>query len=112
MSCCIYVAGTVVHFLSDYQKRRFKQQPDSKDRILDTGLWSASRHPNYFGDFLIYVSFAVISGRVWGWAAPMLNLAQYVFDAIPKNESWAAQRYGGAWDDYRKRTKAFLPYIV
>jgi len=108
----IYVVGTVVHFGSDYQKRRFKLRPDVEGRILDTGFWSVSRHPNYFGDFLIYVSFAVLSGRVWGWVAPALNFVQYAFDAIPKNEKWAAERYGAAWDAYKARTKAFVPYLL
>lgn len=107
----IYVVGTVVHFGSDYQKRRFKLRPDNRGRILDTGFWSMSRHPNYFGDFLIYVSFAVIAGSRWGWAAPALNFLQYVFDAIPKNEKWAGERYGTAWDAYKARTKSFLPYM-
>lgn len=107
----IYVVGTAIHFGSDLQKRRFKLQPDTRGRILDTGFWSVSRHPNYFGDFLIYVSFAVIGGSFWGWIAPALNLLQYVFDAIPKNETWAAERYGPAWDAYKARTKAFLPYL-
>lgn len=107
----IYVVGTLIHFGSDYQKRRFKLRPDTRGRVLDRGFWSVSRHPNYFGDFLIYVSFAVIAGSVWGWVAPTLNLFQYVFDAIPKNEAWAAERYGPAWDAYKARTKSFVPYL-
>lgn len=107
----IYVVGTVIHFGSDYQKRRFKLRPETRGQILDTGFWSASRHPNYFGDFLIYVSFAVVAGSVWGWIAPVLNLLQYLIDAIPKNETWAAERYGAAWNAYKARTKSFVPYL-
>lgn len=108
----IYLLGTVLHFGSDYQKRRFKLRPDTSGRLLDTGFWALCRHPNYLGDFLVYVSFAVLGHSVWGWAGPLLNLAQYAFDAIPKNEQWAAQRYGSAWDEYRTNTKAFIPYLV
>jgi steroid 5-alpha reductase family enzyme len=108
----IYILGTVFHFGADYQKRRFKLRADTRGRLLDTGFWAISRHPNYFGDFLIYVSFAVIGGSAWGWIAPLLNLLQYAFDAIPKNEKWAAARYGAAWEGYRSRTKAFVPYLV
>lgn len=112
VALAIYVVGTVVHFGSDYQKRRFKRRPDAAGRILDTGFWSASRHPNYFGDFLIYVSFAVVSASIWGWVSPLLNLLQYMFDAIPKSERWAAERYGPAWEAYKARTKAFVPYLI
>lgn len=108
----VYVLGTVLHFGSDYQKRRFKLRPDVKGRLLDTGFWALCRHPNYLGDFLIYVSFAVVGASIWGWIGPVLNLLQYAFDAIPKNEKWAAERYGPAWDAYRTKTKAFIPHVV
>jgi steroid 5-alpha reductase family enzyme len=108
----VYTVGTAFHFGGDYQKRRFKLQESGKGKLLDTGFWALCRHPNYFGDFLIYVSFAVVGGSVWGWVAPVLNLVQYAFDAIPKNERWAAQRYGPAWEAYRATTKAFVPFLV
>jgi steroid 5-alpha reductase family enzyme len=108
----LYLVGTVFHFGGDYQKRRFKTREGGKGRLLDTGFWGLCRHPNYFGDLLIYVSFAAIGQNLWGWIAPLLNLLQYVFDAIPKNEKWAAERYGAAWEAYKARTKAFVPYII
>jgi steroid 5-alpha reductase family enzyme len=108
----LYVAGTVLHFGADYQKRRFKSRRGSEGRILDTGFWALCRHPNYFGDFLIYSALAVMSHSFWGWVAPLLNALQYAFDAIPKNEKWAAERYGSAWEAYRAKVKAFVPYIV
>jgi steroid 5-alpha reductase family enzyme len=108
----LYLVGTVFHFGSDYQKRRFKSQPGSEGRVLNTGFWALCRHPNYFGDFLIYTSFAVMSHTIWGWVAPLLNVLQYAFDAIPKNEKWATERYGAAWGRYKEKVKAFVPYIV
>jgi steroid 5-alpha reductase family enzyme len=108
----VYAAGTLLHFGADWQKRRFKLRPGSTGRVLDTGLWAWCRHPNYFGDFLVYVAFALLSRSAWGWIAPAANLAQYAFDAIPKNERWAAQRYGTEWEAYRARTKTFIPYLL
>jgi steroid 5-alpha reductase family enzyme len=108
----VYLVGTVFHFGGDLQKRRFKLMPGTQGKVLDTGFWSLSRHPNYFGDFLIYVSFAVIGGSPWGWIAPLVNLAQYAFDAIPKSERWAGERYGAEWTAYTARTKAFVPYML
>jgi len=107
----VYVVGTVIHFGSDYQKQRFKAKAGPGRKLLDTGFWSLCRHPNYFGDFLIYVAFGLISGSVWGWVAPVLNLLQYVFDAIPKSEAWLAERYGEGWDGYRRRVRKFIPFV-
>ena len=99
----VYLVGTVFHFGGDYQKRRFKLQAGTEDKLLDSGFWALCRHPNYFGDFLIYVSFALVGGSVWGWVAPLLNVLQYAFDAIPKNEKWAAERYGPEWEAYKAK---------
>ncbi len=108
----VYIVGTVFHFGSDYQKRRFKQQPDTEGKVLDTGFWRYSRHPNYFGDFLIYVSFGLSAGNWWGLVAPLINLAQYIGDAIPKGEQMSSGRYGDAWDAYKKKTKCFVPFVI
>ena len=107
----VYVVGTILHFGSDYQKHGFKAKPESKGKILDTGFWGLCRHPNYLGDFLIYVGFAILGGHLLGWIAPLLNFLQYRFDAIPKNEKWAEEKYGKEWQAYAKRVKMFIPYI-
>ncbi len=107
----VYIVGTIIHFGSDYQKYRFKSRPESKGKLLKTGFWGLCRHPNYFGDFLIYLSFALIGGTIWSWIAPILNLMQYIFDAIPKNERWAKEHYGREWDQYASKVKKFIPYV-
>ena len=109
---CVYVLGTIFHFGSDFQKHRFKQRPDSYGRGLDTGFWGISRHPNYFGDFLIYIAFGLSAGNFWGFISPLANLAQYLGDAIPKSEKMSSERYGKAWEDYTQRTKSLIPYIL
>ena len=93
------------------QKKRFKAKPGTKDLLLDQGLWRFSRHPNYFGDALVYIAWALFAANPWAWLSPAANLAQYAFDAMPKNEKWAAERYGQAWSDYAARTSPFFPWI-
>jgi steroid 5-alpha reductase family enzyme len=108
----VYAVGTVFHFGGDYQKHRFKRRPDSKGKLLTTGFWGLSRHPNYFGDFLVYASFAILAGSPWGLTAPLANLAQYLGNAIPKSERMAARRYGEAWEAYRRRVRCFVPFVA
>lgn len=109
LAIVIYVAGSILHTTADLHKKRFKEHAENKDRILDRGPWAWSRHPNYFGDFLIYVSWAILAANPWAWASPATNLLQYAFDAIPKSETWAKQHYGAMWDAYRRRTSCFVP---
>ncbi len=104
-----YLVGLVVHFVADLRKKRFKERAENTGRILDTGLWAWSRHPNYFGDVVIYVGWAVFAANPWAWLSPATNMLQYAFDAIPKSEAWAQRRYGDAWTVYCKRTSIFLP---
>ncbi|WP_431686926.1 DUF1295 domain-containing protein [Hahella sp. NBU794] len=108
----VYLIGTIFHFGSDYQKHLFKQQPNSRGQILDTGFWRYSRHPNYFGDFLIYVAFGLTAGNPWGVIAPLANIAQYMTDAIPKSEKMAEERYGEAWRNYKKKAKCLIPFVI
>ncbi|PCH94632.1 MAG: oxidoreductase [Rhodobacteraceae bacterium] len=107
-----YIIGTVFHFGADYQKRRFKSNPANKGQLITSGFWGLSRHPNYFGDFLIYLGFALSSGAIWGLAAPIANVAQYWLDAIPKNERQAAQKYSERWINYAARVKCFIPFVL
>jgi len=111
-AAAIYAVGTAIHFGADWEKRRFKARPETRGRVLDRGLWRFSRHPNYFGDFLVYVAWAVLAADPWAWLAPAANLAQYLLDAIPKSERWAAAKYGEAWSDYAARTSRFLPWLT
>ncbi len=112
VAVAVYVLGTIFHFASDYQKHRFKCHPDSRGRLLDTGRWGMCRHPNYFGDFLVYLSFALASASPWGFLSPVANLVQYLADAIPKSEEMSRKGYGDAWDDYCRRVRCFIPYVL
>lgn len=105
-----YIIGTVFHLGSDYQKWQFRNDRDNHGKLLRKGFWRLSRHPNYFGDFLIYCSFAIISVWPWGLLSPLVNLLQYLVDAIPKNESRSLKRYGKIWEEYARDTPILIPW--
>ncbi|MFS1524025.1 DUF1295 domain-containing protein [Microbulbifer sp. 2304DJ12-6] len=105
----LYAVGTVFHFGADLQKWRYRLDPANKGNLLQRGFWGMSRHPNYFGDFIIYLSFALISVWPWEVISPVTNFLQYFFDAIPKNEKEAQTRYGETWKVYVDTTPTFLP---
>lgn len=112
LAVILYCTGTIFHFGADWQKRRFRQNPKNKGSLLRKGFWGLCRHPNYFGDFLIYTSFGFLATSPFGIIAPAANLLQYAFDAIPKSEAMNAKRYGEAWQQYSRKVKTFIPYIV
>ena len=57
----IWIVGFLIEVISDEQKRRFKINVENKNKFISTGLWKISRHPNYFGEMLIWIGIALIS---------------------------------------------------
>ena len=70
IGAAMWVAGFVVEVVADRQKSRFRADPANEGRFINTGLWARSRHPNYFGEILLWTGIAVtaipyISGTQW-----------------------------------------------
>lgn len=100
--------------LADRQLAAFKRDPANRGRVCDRGLWSWSRHPNYFFEWLVWVGFALIA-----WPAPhgaaalacpvvMLYLLTRV-TGIRYTEEQLLRSKGDAYRAYQARTSAFLP---
>ncbi|MEO9221881.1 MAG: DUF1295 domain-containing protein, partial [Mycobacteriaceae bacterium] len=75
------VTGAVVEALADRQKQQYTQRDDEqKPEVLDTGLWGWTRHPNYFGDSLVWdgAYLAAAASSPAGWALPAPALMSYL----------------------------------
>jgi steroid 5-alpha reductase family enzyme len=71
----LWLLGFVFESLGDYQLSRFRAAPASSGKVLDTGLWRFTRHPNYFGDFCVwwgFYLFALSAGGWWTIVSPVL----------------------------------------
>lgn len=104
--------------LADAQLAAFKANPANKGRICETGLWGWSRHPNYFFEWLAWVSYPVIAidstGRwPWGLAALVGPLVMYHLlnnvTGVRMLEHAMAKSRGAAFEAYRARTSVFFP---
>jgi steroid 5-alpha reductase family enzyme len=114
----VWLAGFTIEVVADSQKSRFKADPGNKDRFIDTGLWAWSRHPNYFGEIVLWTGIAIIAIPVlqgWQWA----TLVSPVFVAfllirvsgIPMLEQKADERWGGQddYEEYKRHTPVLVP---
>ena len=64
----IWLLGFATEVTADEQKRRFRNNAENNGQFITTGLWSISRHPNYFGEIMVWIGMAVISFPVLsGW---------------------------------------------
>ena len=57
----IFISGFIIEVLADHQKTVFRKNIDNKDKFISSGLWAYSRHPNYFGQILLWLGIAVMS---------------------------------------------------
>jgi steroid 5-alpha reductase family enzyme len=116
----VWVFGLAIEVIADSQKSRFSANPDNKDKFIQTGLWSRSRHPNYFGEIILWVGVAVIAFPVlqgWQWVA-LISPVFVTFlltrvSGIPLLEKKADKRWGGQadYDSYKKRTPVLIPRL-
>ena len=107
----LFVAGMVFEGLGDEQLRRFRADRANRGKVLDTGLWRYTRHPNYFGEALVWWGFGVIgvaTGGLPGLLGPaiMTYLLLYV-SGVALLESTLIEKAG--YVQYVGRTPAFLP---
>mgnify|MGYP002843905889 FL=1 len=76
IGAAMWITGFVIEVVADRQKSRFRADPANEGRFINTGLWARSRHPNYFGEILLWAGIAVM-------AIPYLSGAQWVVMLSP-----------------------------
>ncbi|MDA1330289.1 MAG: DUF1295 domain-containing protein [Chloroflexi bacterium] len=113
----LWVAGFAIEVVADRQKQRFKADPKNQGRFIQTGLWAWSRHPNYFGEIVLWLGIAVIAfPALAGWQ--LVTLVSPIFivvlltriSGIPLLEKRADELWGGQ-SDY-EAYKAITPVLI
>lgn len=113
IGAALWLIGFVGETIADSQLERFKQAP-SPDRVCNIGLWRYSRHPNYFFEWVMWVSYAVMAlGHPWAISAFSAPLIMFVLlrwvTGVPPSESQAIASRGEAYRRYQNTTSAFFP---
>jgi len=111
----LWATGWLLEAVADRQLQRFKQDPANRGQVCQEGLWRYSRHPNYFGEWLMWVAFAIPAlGATMGWLgllAPALMLLFILkITGIPPTEAQALRSRGEAYRRYQRTTSAFVPW--
>ena len=116
----VWIIGFAIEVAADSQKSRFNANPDNKGRFIQTGLWSRSRHPNYFGEIMLWVGIAMIALPVlhgWQWVAlisPLfVTLLLTRVSGVPLLEKKADKKWGGQdeYEAYKKKTPILIPRL-
>lgn len=117
----IFLTGLSIEAVADYQKYQFSQNPKNKGQWIRSGLWSISRHPNYFGEISVWTglyifSFAALcdSARLFSLASPLYIALLIIFvSGIPLLEKSADSRWGKdkGYQAYKTKTPVLIPFI-
>ncbi len=114
----VWVVGFVIEVVADQQKSAFKRDPANEGRFISSGLWAWSRHPNYFGEIVLWTGVAIMALPVlsgWRW----VTLISPVFvvllltrvSGIPMLEARAEKRWGDEEEfrQYTRNTPVLIP---
>ena len=116
----IWLVGFAIEVVADNQKKRFKSDPANKGQFIQHGLWARSRHPNYFGEIVLWIGVALIALPVlrdWQWvtlSSPLFVMLLLTrISGVPLLEKRADEKWGGdpAYEAYKKRTPQLVPRL-
>lgn len=116
----VWGIGFGLEIVADQQKARFNREPANKGKFINTGLWSKSRHPNYFGEILLWIGVAIVALPTlhgWQWVVMIspvfVALLLIKISGIPLLEKKAESKWGSQ-DDYRvykENTPVLIPKL-
>jgi steroid 5-alpha reductase family enzyme len=114
----VWLFGFSIEIIADRQKSAFKADPLNEGKFINVGLWSWSRHPNYFGEIILWIGVAIIALPVlngWQWITLISPIFVIVLltriSGIPMLEKRADEKWGGqeAYEAYKTQTPVLIP---
>jgi steroid 5-alpha reductase family enzyme len=114
LGLAVMVAGTIIEAVADAEKNAYtRMDRESRPVVLDSGLWGLSRHPNYFGDSVVWdgawLAAAASPPALWTLGAPVImNYLLIYATGAKRTERRMAERPG--YRDYQNRVSFFFPW--
>jgi steroid 5-alpha reductase family enzyme len=114
----IWLTGFLIEVIADRQKSLFNAKPENKGKFIQSGLWSWSRHPNYFGEIVLWIGITVIALPIlqgWQWVtliSPVFIIILLTrISGVPLLENRADQKWGSEaeYKSYKARTSVLIP---
>tara|TARA_B100000401_G_scaffold404551_1_gene318817 strand:- start:3699 stop:4238 length:540 start_codon:yes stop_codon:yes gene_type:complete len=114
----LWVFGFIFQVVADYQKTRFKSNPKNEGNFINEGLWKISRHPNYFGEIVLWTGIAIMAVPVMSGlqyvslVSPVFGfLLIYFVSGVRLLENKADKKWGNDlnYQEYKEKTPVFFP---
>lgn len=112
----LFIFAFYLQVKSDQIIHRFRQNPNNRHEVCREGPWGWTRHPNYFSEWLIWISYALLAlSAPYGWLGVISPLLMYYFvtrvTGIPPTEEVLLQSKGEKYREYQRSVPAFFPRI-
>lgn len=111
----VWAVGLYFEAVGDWQLSRFLADPANRGKVMDQGLWAYTRHPNYFGDCVVWLGFALVcvaSGAWYGVVGAVL-MWFFIYNVsglkLTEKNMGAGSSTREGYDEYLRRTNAFFP---
>lgn len=120
MGLLVFIIGFLIEVIADNQKTAFRAVPENANSFITTGLWSVSRHPNYFGEVTLWLGIAMMSlpylegVQYWTLISPIFSFVLiYFVSGVRMLEARANVKWGEnmEYQKYVKKTPIFFPKI-
>jgi steroid 5-alpha reductase family enzyme len=113
MGIMLWLVGLTFEAVGDYQLAKFKKDPSNATKVMDEGLWSLTRHPNYFGDALLWWGIGIVGAEtgsgIFGLVGPLvMTFFLLKVSGVPMLERSLSRRREG-YADYVAKTSGFIP---
>ena len=109
-----WITGIVFEAGGDWQLARFKANPGNKDKVLDTGFWRFTRHPNYFGDASVWWGYGFLCLAAGSWLPALGSVLMTVLILKISGVTMLEKSLKGKKPQYREyieKTNAFIPWF-
>ncbi len=115
IAIAVWLAGYFFQAVGDWQLETFKRDPANSGKLMQSGLWSLTRHPNYFGEAVMWLGYFVFAlSHPWGWIAIVSPIYVAWFmgygSAAPGNERHM-RKTRPDYEDYARRVPQFFPRL-
>lgn len=110
----IWLKGFAFESIGDWQLKQFLSKPHDRGKLMTSGLWSITRHPNYFGEITMWWGISVMAlGTTHGWVgiggAAFITYLIVFISGLPLAENSSSKRPG--WKDYKAKTAPLIPFV-
>lgn len=116
----LWIFGFIIENIADLQLSKFKRNKENKKNVMKSGLWKYSRHPNYFFEFILWISYSIMTipsiTEIWQYLIlATLPIVAYIFlvhfTGVPMCEKQSIKNRGILYEYYQSETNMFFPWF-